>query len=184
MSKKQQPLDIVVKDAEQIPLSGSDLERITENKSNIIKYSDLHQYNSIDDVFEGKESVIILYLKKSNFGHWCALFKAPWKPETLYFFDSYAFQMDQEIAFADEQLRLHQGKQVPHLTHLVQKSNYYLEQNKFQYQSKQHDINTCGRWAAHRLRHMDMTGSEYKTYMAKNSHYSPDFWVSVLTIPS
>jgi len=181
---KQQPLDKIVRNAEQIPLSGSDIEQITEGKANIIKYSDLHQYSSIDEVFGSKEAIIILYLKKSNFGHWCCIFKAPWKPETLYFFDSYAFQMDQEIAFADEQLRLHQGKQVPHLTHLVQKSNYYLEQNKFQYQSKQHDINTCGRWAAHRLRHMDMTGSEYKTYMAKNSHYSPDFWVSVLTIPS
>ena len=43
MSKKQQPLDIIVKDAENIALSGSDLETITEGKANIIKYSDLHQ---------------------------------------------------------------------------------------------------------------------------------------------
>jgi hypothetical protein len=48
---KQQPLDIVVKDAESIPLSGSDIERITEGKAQILKYSDLHQYNSIDEVF-------------------------------------------------------------------------------------------------------------------------------------
>jgi hypothetical protein len=175
MSKKQQPLDIIVKDAENIALSGSDLETITEGKANIIKYSDLHQYNSIDEVFGDKEAIII---------HWCALFKAPWRPETLYFFDSYGFQMDQEIKFADEQLRLHQGKEVPHLSHLIQNSNYYLEQNAFQYQSKEHHINTCGRWAAHRVRHLDIKPDEYKTYMAKNKHYKPDFWVSVLTIPS
>jgi hypothetical protein len=181
---KQQPLDKIVLNAEKIPLSGSDLERITEGKAQILKYSDLHQYNTIDDVFGNKEAIIILYLKTSNFGHWCALFKSPWKPETLYFFDSYAYQMDEEIKFADEQLRLHQGEVVPHLTHLVQKSNYYLEQNKFQFQSKQQDINTCGRWASHRVRHLDMTPDEYKTYMAKNKHYTPDFWVSVLTIPS
>jgi len=184
MSKKQQPLDIVVKDAEQIPLSGSDLERITENKSNIIKYSDLHQYNSIDDVFEGKESVIILYLKKSNFGHWCTLFKAPWKPETLYFFDSYGFKMDEEIKYSDEQLRIHQGKNVPHLTHLVQKSNYYLIQNKYQYQSKEHHINTCGRWAGIRAHLLDMSPKQFKTFFTKNKHYTPDFWISILTIPS
>lgn len=181
---KQQPLDVIVKDAEKIPLSGSDIETITEGKANIIKYSDLHKYSSIDDVFGSKEAVIILYLKTSNFGHWCALFKAPWKPETLYFFDSYAFQMDEEIKFSDEQLRIHGGEEVPHLTHLIRKSNYYLQENDYRFQSKQHDINTCGRWASHRVRHMDMTGSEYKTYMAKNKHYTPDFFVSILTIPS
>jgi hypothetical protein len=181
---KQQPLDKIVLKAESIPLSGSDIERITEGKAQILKYSDLHQYNNIDDVFGDKEAVIILYMKTSNFGHWCTLFKSPWKPETLYFFDSYSYQMDEEIKYSDEQLRIHQGKNVPHLTQLVQKSNYYLEQNKFQYQSKQHDINTCGRWASHRVRHLDMTPDEYKTYMAKNSHYTPDFYVSILTIPS
>ena len=181
---KQQPLDKIVLDAEKIPLSGSDLERITEGKANIIKYSDLHQYNSIDEVFGTKEAIIILYLKKSNFGHWCCLFKPDWKPETLYFFDSYGFQMDQEIKYSDEQLRLHSGKEVPHLTHLVQNSNYYLQQNDFQYQSKEHHINTCGRWAAMRIRHMDMTPKQFKTFLTKNRYYTPDFWISVLTIPS
>jgi hypothetical protein len=184
MSKKQQPLDVIVKDAENIALSGSDLETITEGKANIIKYSDLHQYSSIDDVFGSKESIIILYLKKSNFGHWCCLFKAPWKPETLYFYDSYGFQLDEEIKFADEQLRIHQGQEVPHLTHLIRKSNYYLEQNDFQYQSKEHHINTCGRWAGMRVRHMDMSPTQFKTFFTKNKHYTPDFWVSVLSIPS
>jgi hypothetical protein len=106
---KQQPLDKIVLKAEQIPLSGSDIERITEGKAQILKYSDLHQYNTIDDVFGDKESVIILYQKTSNFGHWCCIFKAPWKPETLYFFDSYSYQMDEEIKYSDEQLRIHQG---------------------------------------------------------------------------
>jgi hypothetical protein len=31
---KQQPLDKIVRNAEQIPLSGSDIERITEGKAN------------------------------------------------------------------------------------------------------------------------------------------------------
>ena len=48
MSNKQQPLDKIVLDAESIPLSGRDIETITEGKSQILKYSDLHQYNSID----------------------------------------------------------------------------------------------------------------------------------------
>jgi hypothetical protein len=60
---KQQPLDKIVRNAEQIPLSGSDIERITEGKAQILKYSDLHQYNNIDDVFGDKEAVIILYMK-------------------------------------------------------------------------------------------------------------------------
>ena len=181
---KQQPLDKIVLKAEQIPLSGSDIERITEGKAQILKYSDLHQYNNIDELFGNKEAIIILYQKTSNFGHWCTLFKSPWKPETLYFFDSYSYQMDEEIKYSDEQLRLHDGQEVPHLTHLVQKSNYYLIQNKYQYQSKEHDINTCGRWASVRIRHMDMTPNDFKTFFTKNKHYTPDFWISVLTIPS
>lgn len=181
---KQQPLDKIVLNAESIPLSGSDLERITEEKANIIKYSDLHKYNTIDEVFGNKESVIILYLKTSNFGHWCALFRAPWKESTLYFFDSYGFQMDEQIKYSDEQLRIHQGQEVPHLTHLIRKSNYYLQQNDYRFQSKEHDVNTCGRWAAMRVRLMDMNPTQFKTFFTKNKHYTPDFWISVLSIPS
>jgi hypothetical protein len=112
------------------------------------------------------------------------LFQSPWKPETLYFFDSYSYQMDEEIKYSDEQLRLHDGQEVPHLTHLVQKSNYYLIQNNdFQYQSKEKHINLRP-LGLMRIRHMDMTPNDFKTFFTKNKHYTPDFYVSILTIPS
>tara|TARA_R110000803_G_scaffold14544_3_gene40387 strand:- start:50 stop:604 length:555 start_codon:yes stop_codon:yes gene_type:complete len=178
----QQPLDNLVEQAETIPLSGSDLNTITEGKSNILAYSDLEKYQNIDDVLGEFGAAIILYQHDEGFGHWVSIFKIDSK--TLYFFDPYSIQIDKEIEFSPFQIKRHHGKIVPHLTDLINNSKYNLIQNKTRYQRFKKDINTCGRWCGHRILHRTMTEKSYSKLMLGNEYYNGDFWVSILTIPS
>jgi len=178
----QKSLDNLVKQAENIPLSGSDLNRITEGKCNILAYSDLEKYQNIDDVLGQHGACIVLYQHDEGFGHWSCLFRIDSK--TLYWFDPYAIQMDKEIEFSPFQIKRHHGKIVPHLTDLINNSKYKLIQNKTRYQRFKKDVNTCGRWVAHRILHRAMSEKSYTKLMLGNEHYLGDFWVSILTIPS
>tara|TARA_R110001592_G_scaffold150885_1_gene376936 strand:+ start:3552 stop:4106 length:555 start_codon:yes stop_codon:yes gene_type:complete len=178
----QKSLDNLVRQAENIPLSGSDLNRITEGKTNILAYESLEKYNNIDDVLGPHGACIILYQHDEDFGHWICIFRIDSK--TLYFFDPYAIQIDKEIKFSPFQLRQHEGKVVPHLSILIGRSKYKLIQNKTRYQRFKKDVNTCGRWCAHRILHRSMSEKSYSKLMLGNEHYNGDFWISILTIPS
>ena len=174
-------LEEKILNAENILFKTSDIERITEYKTNIIRYSDLENVNNIDDILH-YDACIILYQKTNNSGHWISIFKARWEPNLLYFFDPYGFQIDQEIKYSDFQLSRHNNKIIPHLTRLIQMSNYKIQSNNIQYQGLSNNINTCGRWASHRLLHRNLTPKQYYEYMYKNKYYTPDFWVSLATI--
>lgn len=167
--------------AENVLFRTSDIERITEYKTNIIRYSDLESVNNIDDILH-YDACVILYQKKSNSGHWISIFKAPWDNNLLYFFDPYGYDIDEEIQYSDFQLSRHNNKVVPHLTRLIQMSKYKIQSNNIQYQLFDKHINTCGRWASHRLLHRNLNPKQYYNYMYKNTQYNPDFWVSLATL--
>ena len=179
-----QPLDRIVLDAEKIPLSGTDLNRITENKARILVYYELENFQTIDEVFGDKDSLIILYQHYEKVGHWCCLFKTDWiKPNQLYFFDPYGLRIDSEIQFSDFQIRRHQGQKVAHLSHLIRQSGYSVISNDYKYQSNKHDINTCGRHVGLRILYKHLTPAEYMIFLTKTHYYNPDFWATVLTTP-
>jgi len=174
-------LQDIVKDAEDIYLSGEDVLELTDHRCRIIKYSDLMFISSIDEVLDVDGSVIILYQKEKNKGHFCLLTNR-YKEGSLYFFDPYGYDLDEEVKLADFQIRNMGGEIVPHLTHLIEKSNYDLIVNKIQYQEFEEHVSTCGRHCVVRLNYINLDDTEYNTFINKNSHYNADFWVSVLTI--
>lgn len=180
------PIDRIILDAEKISLSGTDLNRITENKARILIYSELENFQNIEEAFDGQDSLIILYQHFERVGHWCGLIRnTSWlKSNQLYFFDPYGLRIDSEIQFSEFQIRRHQGQKVPHLSHLIRQSGYSVISNDYKYQSNKHDINTCGRHTGLRIRHKDFSPEEYKVWLARNRYYNPDFWVSALTIES
>lgn len=167
----------LIKNAEKVELTGEQMNLITENKCRVIAYEELEDCQTIDECFGGKEGIIMLYQKRSNDGHWCLLFKE--NKNTLSFFDPYAFQMDEELKFSDFNLRIHNGIKVPHLTHLIEQSNYKLIQNKTRYQKMEKDINTCGRHVCCRFRMRSYSNKEYKSLF---KGVDSDFYVSALTI--
>ena len=173
-------LDNYILNGEQYDLSSDDVMNITDNKYKFILYHDLEKYNNIDEVLGVNKGVIILFQNENhNSGHWCSMWL---DGDTLYFWDSYGLQMDEELKYTEYTRRVHNCVPVPHLTHLVNQSNYKVISNTYRYQKWKRDTNTCGRFCALRLRMRDTTEEEFKKLLTKNKYYDADFWVTVLTI--
>ena len=167
----------LISNAEKVSLTGEQMELITENKCRVVTYEELENCETIDDCFRDKLGLIILYQKTNRKGHWCVLYKAG--NNTLNFFDSYGFQLDSELKFSDFNLRQHNGVLTPHLTALIDKSQYKLTQNKVQYQKEENDVNTCGRHACVRFRMREYNNKQYEELFKK---VDSDFYTSALTI--
>lgn len=170
----------IIKRGEEIDTSDQDLINITRGKSTVMAYEDLHKINNIDELFkDGNIAVSILYQTQSNVGHWVALIKKG--PQELYFFDSYGLKMDQELELASYNLRLHNDIATPHLTALINKSNFKLTQNTHRYQQWIEDVNTCGRWTSIRILYHNLSDEQFKRLFS-NLDKSADWYVSALTL--
>ena len=162
--------------SENIDLSGDDIERITDGKCKIIAYEDLRGFSNIEELLNPHNAVIILYQTKANYGHWVSILKYD---NHIEFFDPYGFGVDEELEIIDH---LHLRNQTPHLTHLINNSNYKIIFNDKKLQKFSEHINTCGRWCSLRVRFKDVSLKKFINLMTKNKHYDGDFWVSALTI--
>lgn len=171
----------IIKRGEEVDTSDEDLINITRGKTTILPYEDLHKINHIDELFkDGNIAVTLLYqTQSSNVGHWVALIKKG--PTELYFFDSYGLKIDQELELASYNLQLHNGVATPHLTALINKSNYRLTQNTHRYQRFFKDVNSCGRWTSIRILYHNLSDEQFKRLFS-NLDKSGDWYVTALTI--
>jgi len=173
-------IDEVIVDAERFPLTGGDMLRIADGKTNIILYEDLENVNDINDVLSPHDAVIILYQTAENFGHWVTLLK---DGNTIEFYDAYGLNVDEELNLDNEfHKRIHEGKIVPHLSHLINQSGYKVIFNRERLQSKLSDVNTCGRYCALRVRLRNYSIEKFNGLWKNNKHYSPDWFVSATTL--
>jgi hypothetical protein len=176
-------MDKIIKTGEKFDLSGADILRITDEKCNVIQYEELERVNNINEILNPYGAVVILYTTRKNFGHWVCLFKTKGKNNELEFFDPYGLEMDEELNITNElHLRQHDGLITPHLTALIQKSDYHVRSNTKQLQKFIEHVNTCGRWVSLRLRLRDLSLRQYIMMMTQNKEYDGDFWVTALTI--
>jgi hypothetical protein len=163
--------------------------------ANIIKYSDLKKYKSIDALLPHNKSYsIILYENSPNVGHWVCIMKYNDKKrgDVIEFFDSLA-----DDGKPDSQLNwtkpfnkmLGQGKN--YLSNLLNNTDKEVIYNKFKFQSEGNkkdgnNINSCGRHCVFRIKNLldcDRNLEEYFKYMAdihKESNNTYDEIVSNL----
>lgn len=169
-----------IKKAEKISLSEDDIRTLVDNKVDIYTYEDLEKFKDIDSVLGQYGACIILYQTNQYYGHWIALFKVD--DNVLEFFDSLGWKIDEELKFSKYNLRVHEGQTVPHLTHLINHSNYNIISNSTQLQKNAIDDNTCGRWASLRIRLRHLPLKAFVKLFSDKNHFEPDFWVSAVTI--
>jgi hypothetical protein len=179
MNKFHDNIDKVIASSENYSLSDSDLLNLTDNKVKVLSYSDLENYDTIDQVLEPFGAVIILYQKTKTSGHWSSIIKQ--NNNIIEIFDSLGVALDHELEFSDYNKQRHSGIAVPHLTNLLNKSRYEVEVNMSQIQKDNAHINTCGRWAGLRVRFRDIPMKKFID-MFKNGKNDPDYMVTALTI--
>jgi len=161
-------LENVVKKGEQYALSGSDMLDLTEHRYRVYKYQDLENVNSIDKLLGRNGGFILLFQNTASSGHWVTVFKID--DNTLEFYDSYGLMVDEELEFTEFNRRRHQGKVVPHLSHLLNNSRYNIISNDYDFQGRDDltQTQTCGRFCGYRLRHRNIPLKEFQDLFKKN----------------
>ena len=175
-------MDTVIKNSESIDLNESDIKKIcSPNKVAVMFYSDLDKYDTIEELFNVSDNIVILYRTVGNYGHWVTLLNQG--NNIIEFFDPYGMSPDYELKYAKESLRISQKDQVPHLTYLLSKAKQNKKRityNAVKLQEFHKDVNTCGRHVAMRikLRHIDL--HDYQKLLSQNKN-NPDMTVTYLT---
>lgn len=166
----------IVDKAEAKSLSFDDLEKMLGKQSaftKLINYNDLKEATSIEQVFGRDKAVIILMsIEAKNapkVGHWIALLD---KPGLIEHFDSYGFSVDQELAITHEQNLLKK---------LLSTSGKKVAQSRRKFQQIREQVNTCGRWCVVRIKHFEMSVTQFSDFIDK-LHYVPDVAVTMLTL--
>jgi len=146
----------------------------------ILKYSELANYEDLDQLLTKPiDYCIILYEERLNSGHWTGLCKYN---DMYEHFDSYGVAPDSELHWINLAMRARLNERTPYLSNLLKKESYIY--NTVHYQSKDHDVNTCGAHVAHRLYCLQSKGMQlagYHSYMEelkKESQSSYDYIVA------
>lgn len=167
----------IVDQAEKKPLTFDDLrEMLQEDKetTKIMGYDDLSNIESLDELFEGDKRAVIILLQietkdAPKVGHFIALLN---KEDHVEHFDPYGFSVDQELAITHEK---------DYLGILFRREDKRIVTSKRRFQKIRESVNTCGRWCVVRIKHYNMSLSEFSTFIDQ-IHYEPDVAVTLMTL--
>lgn len=158
-----------IKDRISKPLTDGDIEKHTGLKE-VIKYSDLKNYNSIEDLLPtDKSAVIILIEDRLNSGHWVAVMRYN---KTIEYFNSYGAKWDTDWKFINRMVRMILGENTNEMTRLMDKASadgWTTIWNKHRFQKLGAKIQSCGRHCVLRIEMMKMgyTLPEYYDFIKK-----------------
>lgn len=126
-----------------IPMDGSEMMEYNPD-ARLMRYSDLYNFDNIDDVFGHHNKIVLLYLMDTpNSGHWTGLKK---DGDTIMFFDSYGFKIDEEQKYPLDKIKIITGQTYPYLSDLLKNSNYNVIRSPYKLQGK--GTQTCGRYVS------------------------------------
>lgn len=131
-----------------------DLERYfpetNHYKNNVIKYSELGNYKSIEEILPNDRSYKIVLIEENyNSGHWTCLLRYG---DTIEWFDSYGLDVDCELKFINAVKRrlLGEGRNI--LRDLLKKvKGKKVIYNHYKFQKLSNCSCTCGRWVILRI---------------------------------
>ena len=162
-----------IKDMENYSLSDKDIRELCP-RSNIVTYDTLKDVDHIDDILGNDDSVFILYLTSSNYGHWCLVFL---QNNVLQYFNSYGTEPDDDFKKIDKSARYEFNQVEPILYELLAKSGYDVEYNDKCLQGPK--TSTCGSHCYTRLLNRDKNSKDY-VKVIKSYKEIPDYLVSLV----
>ena len=161
------------------PMSGDEVLAYLPN-AKLIVYSDLINYDNIDNVFGDCDIILFLYQMTSLYnGHWTILLRNR-NMKHIHFFDSYGMKIDKELNYVSKNIKKMIGADNKYLSKLLRKGNYTVTFNNCKYQKDGVNIQTCGRHCILRALNMNIDEDFYHDFYFKNKNLSPDDIVSFL----
>lgn len=162
-SKRENP---IVEDVITDPMDDKDIRHYYP-KAPILKYSDLANYSSIEQLLPADKSMIfLLYQHSYNNGHWVLLTR--YAPNTFEFFCSYGSAIDEPLTWTREDQREALGEGTPYLTNILKKWKGKIAVNRKQFQQKGHSVATCGAYCVMRtacLKNDNMNLVDFQHYL-------------------
>jgi hypothetical protein len=190
-------------------LSTTDIFDIARKTCNVLKYPDLQQFDSIDDLFEESSSdyqllrpqydfddntCILLYMSRPNFGHWCSITRKPDNAHDvpsrrggtrLDFLDPYGTIIDDQLDFINPKFRHESSQDQAYLCKLLSDFDGEVHYNNIPLQKLDGKTSTCGRYAALFLKYNQIPVEKFANSLKKASikHKIPvDDIVAMMTV--
>lgn len=136
-------IEEIIKKNEHIALSNYEIIEKLNGKVNIVLYPDLYKYTTIDQVLGKYGVAVLLFESRPKYGHWVCIFKID--NDTIEFFNPYGGYPDDSLLLIKNKYRKESNQIDPVLSYLLLKCSYKLNYNEFQFQTKNSNIQTCGR---------------------------------------
>jgi len=141
------------------PMSNDQILNVLDHQIQIVKYSDLDEYENFESLIYPNDGVIVLYETKINSGHWVLIYFDD--DGVVHFFDPYGFEYpNDEFKFIDPRFQDALGMRKNHLYDLI--FPYKVYHNDTNYQSPNPNIHSCGLWCCARYILRDLTPSQFK----------------------
>ena len=129
-------------------LSDSDLNSVLGDDLRIIKYADLDNFKSLNELLPHNNSYLVILIESEhNSGHWCAL---SFRDNCYTMFDSYGCDLREELDFISRAKNFILGNTKKEMSDLIKNTSDCCEIifNKERLQSKNSGVARCGRWVA------------------------------------
>jgi hypothetical protein len=128
-------------------MTDEDIRRYLGHDFKIIKYSELNNYNHINQLLpKNNDCCIILVENVKNSGHFVSICR---RGDIIIQFDSYGSTIDAEFNYVTELMKLILGEHKNELNDLIKRSDMNTTFNKTKYQSQKkicdEDSSICGR---------------------------------------
>ena len=160
-------------------LSGSNILEIVKGESKLVRYPDLHKYDTIEEVLYPYNCFFLLYETKEKYGHWVCVILHP--NGVLEFFDPYGHFIDHQLEYIDDEHRLKSNQEYPFLSRLLLNSPYIIDYNNNKIQKEYKNNSTCGRHIALRLLLRDTPLKEYQKIFKEEEGIDADDKATYLT---
>lgn len=123
----------------------------------VVKYSELQNYKTINQLLKKKKDYIILLIEdEMNSGHFVAILRYTHKSynkPVIEYFNSYGYKPSFELSKIDNNINNELGQNEPWLNYLLDSAldKYIVIYNTKRLQKLQNGINTCGKWCILRI---------------------------------
>jgi hypothetical protein len=155
-------------------LSNHDIINALDNKIKVVVYSDLINYDTIDQLLHPFGRVVLLYEQERNIGHWVCIHK---QDNTLIYFDSYGLRPDDPQSWIGEKKRKELYDNMRYLSILLKKSPYNIEYNEYELQAPL--VRTCGKWVCCRLSLPKLSTDQFAAVFAGEGDITPDMLADI-----
>ena len=167
----------------QKSLSDEEIFNALSGYTRIFLYKDIVGMKDINELFGPYDSVVLLYEKEPNVGHWVGLIR---NDDVIEFFDSYGMFPESEKDYIDQNFIESSGQRQNKLAQLLfdaWKLGYKVEYNDYHLQVMKDGISTCGRHVISRIWNKHMNIDEYNKFINsfRNKGLNPDDVVSIIT---